>query len=436
MAFVFEMPEVGEGVVEAEIAEWLVEVGEVVAVDQPLCEITTDKASLEISSPKAGRLVKVYGAPGDIVGVHTPLAEIDLDAEGAAPAPPAATQAAPATPPEPTPSKAPAPAAPSPAPVAPAAPPPAPASAEASDPATRGLTKATPAVRRHARELDIDVSEVPGTGPGGRVSHDDLARFQQDGASTSAERAIAPPALPQAAPSVADQRIPIRGVRRRIAERMQAAKQTAPHFTYVEEVDCTKLVEVRTLLKPRAAERGIKLTYIPFIAKACSIAFRDFPNVNATMDEEANELVVRGAHHFGISVDTPNGLVVPVIRDVQTKSILQLAAEMQELFARTRDGKARLEELSGSTFTITSVGSIGGVLATPILNVPEVGILGVNQIKKKAVVLDDDSIAVRHRTYLSPSFDHRVIDGAVAARFVRRLKELLENPELLLVELS
>jgi pyruvate/2-oxoglutarate dehydrogenase complex dihydrolipoamide acyltransferase (E2) component len=424
MAFVFQMPEVGEGVVEAEVAEWKVAVGDTVAVDQPLCEITTDKASLEISSPKAGVIVRLYGEPGDIIKVHTPLVEIDTEASADASAPrPAAAPPASHSAPRPS----------TPPPVAaPSAPPPAATPA----PATRSGGKAAPAVRRRAGELDIELDQVHGTGPGGRIMQSDLDSYRAPAPSrVEAPLPVAPIALPQIRPSGSEERIKIVGIRRKIAERMVEAVRNVPHFTYVEEIDCTELVRLRDRLKVRAESKGIKLTYLPFFAKACSIAFRDFPNVNAVMDEAASELVVKGDHHIGVSCDTPNGLMVPVVRNVEQKSLLRIAAEMQDLFARTRVGKATREELMGSTFTMTSVGSIGGVLATPILNVPEVGILGINQIRKRAVVTDDDQIVVRPMTYVSPSFDHRIIDGAVAARFVARLKDILENPESMLLEL-
>ncbi|MFT4624050.1 MAG: pyruvate dehydrogenase E2 component (dihydrolipoamide acetyltransferase) [Myxococcota bacterium] len=423
MAFVFELPEVGEGVVEAEVAQWHVAVGDVVSQDQPLCEITTDKAQLEISSPRAGRVTQLHGEPGDIIKVHTPLVTFD-DAAGAASvsAAPAPAAAAPAP--------APAAAAAAPAPAAPSLV----AAGPASHPDSRGTTKATPAVRRHARELDLDIHQVPGTGRRGRVTHDDLQGFSASPPASEPLPLVAP-ALPQVRPSGSEERIAIRGVRRAIAEAMVRSKRTAPHFTYVEEVDCTRLVEMRTLLKKRASAMGVKLTYIPIFMKACSIVMRQFPNVNAVMDEERQELVVKGDHNFGISVDTPNGLYVAVIKNVEQKSILHIAAEMNELVERTRAGKARLDELRGGTFTLTSVGSIGGVLATPILNTPEVAILGVNAIRDRAVVVDGE-IVVRKMTYLSPSFDHRVIDGAVAARFVAALKDVLEEPEAMLLELA
>jgi pyruvate/2-oxoglutarate dehydrogenase complex dihydrolipoamide acyltransferase (E2) component len=422
MAFVFELPEIGEGVVEGEVVAWKVAIGERVERDAPLCEIMTDKATVEISSPTSGVLLRTYGEPGDIIKVHTPLAEIDTSGAGAAPsAPPPA--AAPAPPPA-----APAPVAAAPAPAA------APSSrrpAASSDPAERGHTKATPAVRRDARERGIDIHAVPGTGPGGRVTRDDLAAF--DGAPAAAP--FAPPALPQAPAIAGDQVVKIIGLRRKIAQQMLAAKQSAPHFTYVEEIDATELVALRGRLKGMAAKRGVKLTYLPFILKALSVAFRDFPNVNATMNNETYELTVRAEHNIGVACDTPAGLFVPVLKRVQHKSILEIAAELDALTERTRAGKASLDDLSGGTFTVTSVGNIGGMLATPILNVPEVAILGVNAIRERAVVRDGE-IVVRSMLYLSPSFDHRILDGAVAARFVARLKELLEDPAALLVELT
>jgi pyruvate dehydrogenase E2 component (dihydrolipoamide acetyltransferase) len=423
MAFVFELPEVGEGVVEAEVVSWKVKEGDLVARDQPLVEITTDKAQLEVSSPRAGRVVRLLGQPGQIIKVHAPICEID---ESGAEAPAAA--AAPAK------AAAPAAAAPAPAPTAPKAAPAAPPKAAApSDPAARGATRAAPAVRREARELGLDIHAVPGSGPGGRVTRPDLHAAKE--APAAEVLPMVAPALPQVLPTGHEERVKILGVRRKIAEQMRKSKSTAAHFTYVEEVDCGELVALRNKLKTVAAERGIKLTYIPIIMKAVSLVLREFPNVNAVMDEENLELVVKGDHNIGISCDTPQGLYVPVIKNVEQKSILRIAAEMDDLVARTRAGKARLDELKGGTFTMTSVGSIGGVLATPILNIPEVAILGVNAIRDQAVVRNGQ-IVIRPMMFLSPSFDHRIIDGAVGARFVAALKAVLEHPERLLLELA
>lgn len=424
MAFVFELPEIGEGVVEGEVVAWKVAIGDAVRVDQPLCEIMTDKATVEISSPKAGTVVKLHGQPGDIIKVHTPLAEIDLSGAPAAPAKAEPTAAKPA-PAAPVAAKAPA------APVAVKAPVASAAPIAPSAPATRGETRAAPAVRRHAREEGLDIQQIPGSGPHGRVTHADI----DAATSGTAPLPKAPVALPQIVPSGAETRIKIIGLRRKIAEQMRKSRHTAAHFTYVEEVDCTALVAFRDRLKDRAAKRGVKLSFLPFFAKACSIAFRTFPNCNAVMDEAAGELVVRGDHNIGFAVDTPNGLFVPVVRNVEQKSILQIAAELQSLAERTRVGKARADELGGSTFSITGVGAIGGVLATPILNVPEVAILGTNAIRDQAVVRDG-AIVIRKMMMLSNSFDHRIIDGAVGARFTAEVKALIEAPESLVLELA
>lgn len=423
MAFVFELPEIGEGVVEGEIVSWKVSVGDRVAVDQPLCEIMTDKATVEISSPRAGTIVAIHGKPGDIMKVHAPLAEFgDGDAAPAAKAP-AAAAAAPVV----------APAAQKTAPTAVLAP--AAKATPGSDPATRSETRAAPAVRRHAREEGLDLHQIPGTGPSGRITHADVKAATQAEPSTGN---AAPPrlavALPQVTPSGAETRVKIIGLRRKIAEQMAKSKHTAAHFTYVEEIDCTRLVELRDRLKGRAAAQGVKLTFLPIWAKACSVAFRQFPNVNAVMDEAAGELVIKGDHNIGFACDTPSGLFVPVIKNVEQKSVLQVAAEMQDLADRTRAGKAKIEELTGGTFTITGVGAIGGAFATPIINVPEVAILGTNAIRDAAVVRNGQ-IVIRKMMFLSSSFDHRILDGAVAARFTAALKGLIEEPEALLLEL-
>jgi pyruvate dehydrogenase E2 component (dihydrolipoamide acetyltransferase) len=305
-------------------------------------------------------------------------------------------------------------------------------SGPASNPDTRSKTLATPAVRSHARSQEIDINSVPGSGPSGRVTRADIDAFV---AQPSALKA--PPALraPAARPSAAtgDERIKIIGLRRKIAEKMVESYQRIPHFCYVDEVDATELVAMRSELKDAAAAAGAKLTYLPFIMKALVVAFRKFPTVNAVMDEAENTLVVRGSVNIGIATDTPAGLYVPVVKDVQDKSILQLAREISEVVERTQNGTASLEDFQGGTFTITSVGNIGGRFATPIINAPEVAILGVNQIHDRPMVINGEIVA-RKMMYLSPSFDHRVIDGAVAARFVSEVKAMLEAPKRLILE--
>jgi pyruvate/2-oxoglutarate dehydrogenase complex dihydrolipoamide acyltransferase (E2) component len=440
MAFVFQLPEIGEGVVEGEIVAWKVQVGASVTRDAPFCEVMTDKATVEISSPTSGVVTKLYGQPGDIVKVHAPLAEIDesgsASAGPAAPAQAASPQAA--SPQAPAAAQPPA-GAPKAPPSPQAAPPsssvPAPSSAAAAAPSgPRGPAKAAPAVRRDARERGIDIHEVAGTGPGGRVTRSDLENYG-GGPAPALPAAVPQVAMPVVRPSGTRETIKIIGLRRKIAQQMLAAKQSAPHFTYVEEIDVTDLVALRARLKKRAEKDRIKLTYLPFILKACSVAFREFPNVNATMNNDAYELTVHGDHNVGVATDTPAGLYVPVIKNIEQKSILHIAADMQTVTDRVRAGKATLDDLTGGTFTVTSVGNLGGVLATPILNVPEVAILGVNAIRERPVVRDGQ-IVIRSMMHLSPSFDHRIIDGAVAARFVARVKDLLEDPGALLVELA
>ena len=416
--YTFELPEIGEGVVEGEIVQWLVAPGDEIAVDQPVCEIMTDKATVEISTPKGGRVLKLHGDAGDVVRVHAPLADIDTAGDGAPKvAPPVAAP------------KAPPPAAKA-APPAPEAAPPAP---KAAPTAAAGKALATPAVRRAAREQDIDIHQVPGTGKGGRVTHTDLASFNE-GATPVAPVAMAQVALAPVLASGTEKREKIIGLRRKIAEQMVKSRFTAPHFTYVDEVDVTGLNDMRKALKGRAAARGVGLTFLPFIMKALCQTFRDFPNLNGNVEEDPLTLVVKGDINIGIATDTPNGLFVPVIKNVEQKSILRIAAEIADLTERTRLGKATLDELSGGTFTITSVGAEGGMFATPIINHPEVAILGVNRIHDRPVVRSGD-IVVRKMLYLSSSFDHRIIDGMVAARWTTALKGLLEQPESLMLDM-
>ena len=412
--FTFDLPEIGEGVVEGEIVRWLVKQGDPIGVDQPVCEVMTDKATVEISSPRAGTVARIYGQEGDVIKIHAPLVDISDDGTVAAPPPKAAAPA-----PQPTPEPAPQPTI-DPAPAEPRAP---------------GKTLATPAIRSHARELGVALDSVSGTGKGGRITREDLASHQAP--PVHAEQIKAPPPLIlPASPewTGTDERVRIIGLRRKIAEKMAESYRLVPHFTYVDEVDCTNLVALRGVLKARAQAQGVKLTYLAFIMKALSRVLRDFPSINANMDEERFELILRGEVHIGLATDTEAGLYVPVVKNVERKSILEIARDIADLTERTRSGKIGLGELQGGTFTVTSVGNIGGRFATPIINHPEVAILGVNQIHERPVV-HQGQIVARQMMYLSPSFDHRVIDGAVGARFVSALKAVLEQPESLLLEL-
>ena len=414
MSYVFELPEVGEGVTEAELVKWSVEVGEVIEPDQVVCEVMTDKATMEINCPVGGTVVEVCGEEGDILPVHATLLKLSQDGSAPTPKPAAKTEPAPAA--APAPKVAPAPK-PNPVPV--------------STPNPSGKVLASPAVRAFAKEQGTNLQGISGTGKGGRITRDDVR--SQTSAPVHTSQIKAPPAI-QVQASRADQVVKIVGLRRKIAEKMLESVQRAPHFTYVDEIDMTDLVTMRGQLKGLAAEYGVKLTYIPFIMKALVQAFQEFPTVNAVINEADLSMIVRGEVNIGIACDTPQGLYVPVIKNVEQKSILELAAEITDITTRTREGKVQLSELQGGTFTITSVGNIGGRFATPIINHPEVAILGVNQIHDRPMVVNGDIVA-RKMTYLSPSFDHRVIDGAVAARFISALKNILENPASLLLSL-
>jgi pyruvate/2-oxoglutarate dehydrogenase complex dihydrolipoamide acyltransferase (E2) component len=457
--FVFELPEIGEGVVEGEVVRWLVKPGDSVATDQPLCEIMTDKATVEISSPRSGRIVKLHGNPGDVVKVHAPLVEMDIGGGAAASAPAPAAGSSPSSPPPTAPAPvahaasahggpaaapangharpsapvgmataAPAPST-SPAVVARGADHPAVASRMPPPPVPGGRTLASPAVRHAARAQGVDIAAVAGTGKDGRVTRSDIDAFV-----AHPQAVIAPPAVPAPARVEGDERIRIIGLRRKIAEKMVQAYRTAPHFTYVDEVDASRLVALRKMLNETAKERGQKLSFLPFILKALAVTFREFPTLNAVMDEDEFTLVVRKDVNIGIATDTDAGLYVPVVKHVDQKSVYELAGEIADLTQRTRENRVKLDELQGGTFTVTSVGNIGGRFATPILNHPEVAILGVNQIHDRPVAVNGQ-VVVRPMMYLSPSFDHRVIDGAVAARFVSALKRVLEQPESLLLDL-
>ena len=416
--FVFELPEVGEGVIEGELVKWLVSIGDTVQEDQPICELMTDKATIEISSPKNGTVHKLHCGVGDIIEVHTPLIEIDTDGTAPVTSAPAPKKEAPTpkTNPRPAPKTQ-----------------PAPSKATQQTPApirTSGKVLASPAVRAMANEEGVNLSSIHGTGKGGRITRSDIS----SASSQPTPMPIRPPAIQSAPLRGQDEEVKIIGLRRKIAEKMLESVQRAPHFTYVDEVDATELVALRKSLKSLASEKGVKLTYLPFIMKALAIVFADFPTINANMNEEAFSLILRSSVNIGIATDTPQGLFVPVIKDVQSKNILELAYEINDLTTRTRENRVQLHELQGGTFTITSVGNIGGRFATPIINHPEVAILGVNQIHDRPMVIDGN-VVPRKMMYLSPSFDHRVIDGAVAARFVSAVKLILENPQRLLLEL-
>jgi pyruvate dehydrogenase E2 component (dihydrolipoamide acetyltransferase) len=413
--FEFKLPDIGEGVVEGEIVKWLVKPGDVVTEDQPLLEVMTDKATVTIPSPKAGKVLKTHGAEGDLAKVHHPL--VDLDVAGGAPASAAKSAHAPA--PAAAPAKAPA------APVAAAA-------------ASNEKVLATPVTRRMAREHGIDLGTVNGSGPQGRVLKSDVEAFLASGSPARPAGATARPAQawqPLSA-AAADQRVPLKGLRKKIAEKMVKSKFTAPHYAFVEEVDVSELVALRTKLNAALEQEGLKLSFLPFFVKAVCAAFRKFPQVNANMDEASQELIVRGEQNIGIAAMTEQGLTVPVVRNADRLSMRGLAHEIGRLGGAAREQRLKLEELSGGTFTITSLGQTGGLFATPIINHPEVAIMGVHRMRKRPLVTDDDQIVIKPVMLFSFCFDHRVIDGATGADFAYEVIKYIEQPNLLLVDMA
>ena len=412
---VFKLPDIGEGVVEGEVVQWHVAAGDAVTEDDPIVDVMTDKATVTIPSPVTGVVTSLSGDVGDMVAVGSTLVEFDSDADAA---PASKPEAEPEAESSPTPPPAPEPAAdPTPAPAA-AKPAPAPAAAS-----SRVL--ASPAIRRRAREAGVDLSQVRGSGPAGRVRHADLdAYIAADGAVTGA----APSSYSTKRTDVTE--VKVVGLRRKIAEQMTISKSTIPHFSYFEEVDVTELEALRQALNASRDESQPKLTYLPFIMLALSRIMPEHPECNANYDDQGGVVARHGAVHIGIATQTDRGLYVPVVKHVEAMDAWQAAAEMQRVASAARDGTASLEDLTGSTFTITSLGRDGGLGATPIINHPEVAILGVHKARDMPVVRDGQ-IVVRRIMNLSSSFDHRVVDGADGAALVQHLRRMLEHPALI-----
>ena len=434
MSFDFHLPDLAEGMTEAEIVSWKVQVGDSVTLDQPLVEVMSDKATVEIPSPRAGTITALNYKEGDMCAVGAVMFVIDEGDAAAGGSNGAGTAVLAAD----APAAAAASAAPAPAAAAAPATPPAPAAAAAPAVASGAKVLATPATRRLARNLSVDIRTVPGSGKRGRVTSDDVrAAKPGTGAPTPAPRGAAPAVVhaPIAIPvSGGEKRVPFRGMRKKIAENMERSVQTAAHFTYVEEVDVTELVELRNRAKQRGAERGVNVTYLPFIMKAVVSALKKWPTLNASLDESTQEIVYKHYYHLGIAAQGPNGLMVTVVRDADKRSIFDTAAEVQRLGQAVQDGTATRDELSGSTFTISSLGKLGGVLATPIINFPEVGIMGVHKIEQKPAVRDGEIVA-RYLMNLSISLDHRLVDGWDGAMFLQEVKTLLEDPTLMFMEM-
>ncbi|DAC31143.1 MAG TPA: 2-oxo acid dehydrogenase subunit E2 [Candidatus Poseidoniaceae archaeon] len=418
--FAFKMPDIGEGVVEGEVVEWMVAVGDVVKEDDPILSVMTDKATVEIPSPVDGKVTKVIGEAGDILPVGVVCIEFEVEGSGNASASeqaPAKTEAAPA--------KKEAKPAPAPAPVPVAAPAPAPVAAAPVARAAGTKALASPAVRQRAREANISLDHVAGSGPAGRISHADLDAHIAGGAS-GASRA-APVGGRARVELNGTETMKVIGLRRKIADSMIASYSTIPHFSYFEEVDVTALEELRQHLNATRPEGAPKLTYLPFIMQALVRALAERPECNALYDDEANVVTRHEAVNLGIATQTDRGLFVPVVKHVEAMDIWQSASEMGRVTSATRDGKAGVEDLTGSTFTITSLGRLGGLGATPIINKPEVGILGVHNAKDRAVVRNG-AVVIRKMMNLSSSWDHRVVDGHDGATLVQLVKTYLENP--------
>ncbi len=448
------LPELAESVIEGEIVKWLVAEGEHVEEDQPVVEVMTDKVTVELPSPFAGVLETQLVAEGDVVAVHAPIARFADEAIG--------EQAAGATE--------------TPSPKAELAQDP-PAELEddtndgdndTDDGDARSLFRASkddhaepvyqvmrqdtqngeaerksgpygrpvavPAARKLARELGLELGAVSGSGPNGRIRVDDVRKAAEQATSSTPSMPKAPGYKTPAGYEGLEERVPIRGLRRAIANQMVASHLQTVRTLHVDEVDATELVALRARLKPLAEKRGVRLSYLPFIIKAAVAALKKFPVVNSSFDEASSEVVLKRFYNLGLAVATDVGLVVPVIKDVDQKSILEVAQEVNTLAAKARDGKLAPEDVKGGTFSITNIGSLGGLFSFPLINVPEAAILGVHSIKKRPVVMPDDSIEARQMLYLSLSFDHRIIDGAEAAQFTSYLIELLTTPESLLLE--
>lgn len=389
--FIFKLPDVGEGTAEAEIVAWHIAVGDRVHEDQQIVDVMTDKATVEMTSPVAGTVVALKGQPGEMAAVGAPLVEFELEGATAKPQseePPPSVEADRASP---------------------------------TGPAHKAL--AAPAVRLRAADLGIDLTAMRGTGPGGRITHGDLDDHLSAGGATAHQAKAA-------VPRTDIEEIKLIGLRRRIAEKMQEAKRRIPHFAYVEEIDMTELESLRAHLNATKMPTQPKLTVLPFLMRALVQALAEFPQINAHFDDEAGLIKRFKAVHIGIATQTEAGLMVPVVKHAETLSLWNAATEVSRVAGLARENKAGKDDLTGSTITVTSLGALGGIATTPIINHPEVAIIGPNRIVERPVVIGGQ-ITVRKMMNLSSCFDHRIVDGADAAIFVQRLKALLEHPALL-----
>ncbi len=450
---IIKMPDIGEGIAEVELVEWHVQAGDAVVEDQILADVMTDKATVQVPSPVHGRVMSLGGKVGDVMAVGSELIRLEVEGEGNEGTVGATSRAASVT----EPVAVSAPDVPEPAPASrpelaesrPAGRAAVPAASEresAPVSAARGAMAphaashapsrpegqrplASPAVRRRAWDLGITLQYVPGTGPAGRITHGDLDAWLARDRNATSNRTTG------ALYAAQDQetQIPVIGLRRKIAQKMQEAKRRIPHFTYVEEIDVTELESLRARLNAlHSAERG-KLTLLPFLARAMVLALREFPQINARYDDDAGVVTQYGAVHLGVAAQTPSGLMVPVLHHAETLDLWSCAAEVARLAEAARQGKAARDELSGSTITLTSLGALGGIVSTPVINHPEVAIVGVNRVVERPV-FQEGRVVARKLMNLSSSFDHRVVDGMHAAEFIQCIRRYLECPALLFVE--
>ncbi|WP_406805956.1 dihydrolipoamide acetyltransferase family protein [Burkholderia semiarida] len=430
---VIKMPDIGEGIAEVELVAWHVEVGQTIKEDQPLADVMTDKAAVEIPSPVAGKVIGLGGRIGEMMAVGSELIRLEVEGDGnlkaAAPVRETKVATAPVAsatskPVADAPSEPPAHAAPR-APAKPRRDEPAAQPRAALAPGERPL--ASPAVRQRAWDMGIELRYVRGTGEAGRILHADLDAYARTGGTASG-------AQPRGYDERHDQTdVPLIGLRRAIARKMQEAKRRIPHFSYVEEIDVTELESLRTELNRRHGDTRGKLTPLPLLIRAIVIALRDFPQINARFDDEAGVVTRYGAVHMGVATQTDGGLTVPVLRHAEARDVWSIAAEIARLADAVRANRAQRDELSGSTITISSLGALGGIVSTPVINHPEVGIVGVNRIVERPMIRDG-AIVARKMMNLSSSFDHRVVDGADAAEFIQAVRAVLERPALLFVE--
>ncbi|MFD0678706.1 MULTISPECIES: dihydrolipoamide acetyltransferase family protein [unclassified Paenibacillus] len=447
--FEYKFPELGEGIHEGEIVKWLVKPGDVVNDETIIMEVQNDKSTVEVPSPVAGKIVDIKVGEGTVCTIGDLIATIEVEGEMPQQASHGHSESAPS------------------APAAPAAEPeaecavggaiaanvansqldtPLASAAPAAAPtagASAGKALATPSVRKLAREKGLNIAQVTPSGPNGRVTKEDVLAFAAGGGVPAAAPAAASEApaagAAAAAPAAAvqgervEERVPLKGIRKAIANAMVKSVYTAPHVTLMDEVDVTQLVALRGRAKAAAEKKGVKLTYLPFIVKALVAAARQFPAMNAMIDEEKNEIVYKKYYNIGIATDTDNGLIVPVIHDADRKNIWSIAESIKDLATRGRDGKLAPAEMKGGTLSITNIGSAGGMFFTPVINFPEVSILGTGRITEKPVVKNGE-IVIAPVMALSLSFDHRIIDGATAQNFLNYIKQLLADPELLIME--